>query len=266
MNTETPAFEIVDSSASIETPGVLGLHYTNGLNGVDVAREFRDAFKRAQKFGAFRGVKVSVKSSRFSGGTSVDIKITAAPFAVNDPRKLDENVRRGSPRVATSARMQLLIAQLTMLANLWRRDESDSSRDYFNCNCYLDVSVSCDDAEEHRLSRARVAAQDLRAVVAAVDELMPITDDAAEFAVSMAERGETDDALVTLRDAVKVADGHTRHVIAAVEASIAAAMREPWAWGHPATAARPGIVRALAELGRGAEFADSILRRAGIVA
>lgn len=264
MSTDTtPAFEIVDSSRGvIETASVFGEHYVKGMHGAEVAREMRDAFKRAQKFGAFKGVKVSITSSRFAGGSSVDVRVTAAPFAVNDRRSLVANIRRGSPRVSTSARMRLLCAQLEMLANMWRRDESDPSTDYFNCNCYLNVDVRVDDRDEWRDARAEVAGASLRGIVSRVDALSPLADDRPALAAEMIARGELTDAAAMLRPVADADDSPTAHVARAALAVVADIERSPYECSDAARSSRPHVVRAVVALGRGAEYADGVIAAA----
>lgn len=263
MSTPVVAFEIVDSSRSvIEPANVFGEHYTKGMHGPEVAREMREAFKRAQKFGAFKGVKVSITSSRFAGGSSVDVRILAAPFAVNDRRSLVANIRRGSPRVSTSARMRLLCAQLEMLANMWRRDESDSMTDYFDCNCYLNVEVRIEDRDEWRDARAAVAGASLRGIVERIDALSPLADDRPALAVEMLARGELAAAVDLVRVVAEGAPSPESHAACAVLAVAADIERQPYECADAARVARPHVTRALAAVGRGAEYVDGLIAAA----
>lgn len=186
--TNTPAFEIVTSPAVVETASVFGLHYAKGMLSREVARGFRAAFGRAQEFGAFKGVKLSVTSER----GAVRVEILAAPFAANDPRKLEHNIRGGlaRARVATSDRMSLLVAQIEMIGGMFRRDNSDLAADYHDTNAFFFVSVVCDDTGEHTAAHARVAGASLRFAVAAVDALSPLADDRPALAVECLARGE----------------------------------------------------------------------------
>jgi hypothetical protein len=265
MCTTAAAFEIVTSPVAIEPASVFGLHYERGMFGPDVAREFRDAFKRAQKFGAFRGVKVSVTSRRFSGGSSVDVKILAAPFAANDPRKIERNIRRGlvGATVSTSDRMRLLVAQLEMLANIWRRDDSDSSTDYFNCNCYLSVTVGASDAEEYAAAHTRVAGASLRAAIASVDALSPLADDRPALAVESLARGDRAEAAAlataALADAAQTAPQSIEaHLSRAILAACERITRSPWEMGNAFADAMPSVRRAVELAGRTVEEARGV--------
>lgn len=254
--TTTTAFEIVTSPAAIEPASTFGLLYADGMHGAEVAREFRAAFKRAQKFGAFKGVKVSVTSDRFSGGSSVTVKILAAPFPTHDRRRVVANIRRGltAARTTRSDRMNLLVAQLTMLANLWRRDESDSSTDYFNCNCYLSVDVDLDDAEEHCAAHALVAAESLRYAVACVERVEPLADDRPVEAVEHLARNERADAEALARAAVIAApDSVDAELARAVLATLERVERAPWDLDNAFRAAAQHVARAMELAGRTAE-------------
>ena len=265
MCTATTAFDIVTSPVAIEPASVFGEHYERGMFGPDVAREFRAAFKRAQKFGAFKGVKVSVTSKRYSGGSSVDVRILAAPFAANDARKIERNIRRGlvGATVSTSDRMRLLVAQLEMLANLWRRDDSDSATDYFNCNCYLGVTVDMSDAEEYAAAHARVAGASLRVAVEAVDALSPLADDRPALAVECLARGDRAEATALATAAL---DAVAQTAPASVEAHLSRAIlatcerivRSPWETGSAFDAAMPYVRRAVEAAGRTAEEARGV--------
>ena len=261
MCTAAPAFEIVTSPAAVESASVFGLHYESGMHGAEVAREFRAAFKRAQKFGAFKGVKVSVTSDRFSGGSSVTVRVLAAPFPAVDRGRVAANIRGTGRHVdARADRMRLLVAQLQMLANLWRRDESDSSTDYFNCNCYLSVDVDIDDAREWGDAHAIVAAPSLRRAVEAIDALSPLADDRPALAVECLARGERAEAEALAVDALKAA------APASVEACLARAVvavceriaRSPWEDSSAFVAAGAHVRAAVEAAGRTAEEARGV--------
>lgn len=257
MCTTAAAFEIVTSPAAIEPASVFGLHYERGMMRAEVAREFRAAFKRAQKFGAFKGVKLSVTSER----GSVNVRILAAPFAANNPRKLDANIRSGlaGARVATSDRMRLLVAQLEMLANLWRRDDSDLASDYHNANCFLFVTVDTDDRAERRAASARVAAASLRYAVACVDALAPLSDDRIELAIGCLLRGEFAEA----RKLAAAAYGEAPETIEgalglAVGVACEGAENGPDSYRNAFAAAMPSVRRAVELAGRTAEEARGV--------
>lgn len=262
MCTTAAAFEIVTSPAAIEPASVFGLHYERGMFGPDVARELRDAFKRAQKFGAFKGVKVSITSRRYSGGSSVDVKVLAAPFAANDPRKIERNIRRGlvAATVSTSDRMRLLVAQLEMLANLWRRDDSDSATDYFNCNCYLSVTDGTSDAEEYAAAHARVAGASLRVAVASVDALSPLADDRPSLAAESLARGDRAEATALAADALADAAPQSieAHLSRAILATCGRIVRSPWELGNAFADAMPSVRRAVELAGRTVEEARGV--------
>ena len=150
--------------------------------------------------------------------------------------------------------MNLLVAQLTMLANLWRRDESDSSTDYFNCNCYLSVDVDLDDAEEHCAAHALVAAKSLRYAVACVERVEPLADDRPVEAVEHLARNERADAEALARAAVIAApDSVDAELARAVLATLERVERAPWDLDNAFRAAAQHVARAMELAGRTAE-------------
>lgn len=255
--TTAPAFEIVTSPAAIEPASVFGLHYNDNVRRVDVARELRAAFKRAQQFGAFKGVKVSITSER----GAVTVKILVAPFARHDPRKLDRNIRSSMAdiRVSTSDRMRLLVAQIEMLGGMWRRDDSDISSDYFNTNAFLFVTVATDDAEEWRAARARVAADSLRYAVACVDRLAPLADDRPVEAVECLARYDLADAEALARAAVIASPASVEADLGrAVVAVCEAVGRNTLRFDNAFIAAGSHVRRAVELAGRTAEEAQGV--------
>ena len=76
--TETPAFEIITSPVYVETNhrAAFGVLYESGRDTVVCAKMIRDDIARAQKHGAFAGLKVSVRVERYSMGSTVHVNIT----------------------------------------------------------------------------------------------------------------------------------------------------------------------------------------------
>lgn len=198
MTTTTTAencIEIIDSPVVVGTNPreAFGVLYENGRDTATCAKMIREDVARAQKHGVFEGLKVSVTMKRFSGGSSVSVKITAAtcevmraPFATkNELGVFEERSRRYTPRIERALRW------LEIIVDQYRRDDSDAMSDYYDVNFYRDVSVGIDldiaSREKHvRAGHGRM----FRLTLDAINAAGGVTDDRVELAVSAFERGD----------------------------------------------------------------------------
>jgi hypothetical protein len=194
MCTTSPtAFEVIDSSdLRTDDASAMGCLYAQGMHGPEVARELRAAFKAAQRAGAFPGVKVSITSSTYSMGSSVTVKVLAAPFAVVDRGRVARVLAGNRYARCRSARAELLLAQLKMLANLYRYDRSDAQSDYSDTNCFLtvDLDTSVGESAAWRETAAQVVAVGAAVVVGAVEASGALDDDRPALALEALARGD----------------------------------------------------------------------------
>lgn len=136
---------------------MVGSKFQRGMDTAEVAKRLRADIKAAQRAGSIpAGVKVSVRTSRFSMGSSVSLTVTACPFMVQtreflrhhatEPHRFYEGQRQTEAARA-------LLAQLQEMGSEYRRDDSDTSTDYFNCNFYLHVDFDgAITSEEHQIA------------------------------------------------------------------------------------------------------------------
>lgn len=121
---------------------------TKRLSTPEISKLIREDIKSAKKRGQLpAGLKVSVRSDSFSGGSSIDIRITAIPEgqqlfnpewaeATDNGRRYNE---RGLQRYTKA--VQGWIDLLKEIHRSYNRDNSDSMSDYFSVNFYGDVTV-----------------------------------------------------------------------------------------------------------------------------
>ncbi|WP_142850693.1 hypothetical protein [Telmatospirillum sp. J64-1] len=124
---------------------------TKGLSRKEIAARIRADIKEAQKAGKIdKGVKVSVRTSTYSGGGSIDLTVTALPesFRLWSPEYVawvQENPHDPYPPFAytdqRSGEYNALMETLRSIQQAYNRDNSDSMSDYFDCRFYGDVSL-----------------------------------------------------------------------------------------------------------------------------
>ncbi|HXV74633.1 MAG TPA: hypothetical protein VD713_07885 [Sphingomonadales bacterium] len=120
-----------------------GSKYDKEATTTEIAKRLRADIKAAQKSGGLpKGLKVSVRSSYFSMGSSIDIRVKACPFPfLNLERLLHDtlNPREFVPEticpVYTEAGSELL-KKLQGMMNAYNYDGSDIQTDYYNVNFY----------------------------------------------------------------------------------------------------------------------------------
>lgn len=198
-NTETPAFEIITSPVYVDTNAraSFGVLYESGRDTADCAKMIREDIARAQKFGAFAGLKVSVRIERYSMGSTVHVNITKsvggvmrAEYATRTALDIHTNHEECyTPRIVRALRW------LEMIVDQYRRDDSDMMTDYYSVNFSHSVGVdwrleSAERDHHIRAGHARV----LRAAIVAYDTAGALDDDRPALAVDALERGDVETA------------------------------------------------------------------------
>ena len=125
-----------------------GIKYDAGLNIVEVAKRVRKAIKDNHP-----DIKASVTTKRFSGGQSLDVRITGCPFPIVNPSRHEAERTRivheyEDPRFTEPA--SKLLKDLESLVNQWNRDLSDTMTDYFNVKFYEHVFFDWEIEEAER--------------------------------------------------------------------------------------------------------------------
>lgn len=188
------AFEIVTSPELIDTNerAAFGVLYQSGRDTAVCAKMIREDIARAQREGAFRGLKVSVSISRYAGGSRVSVKVRRTDGGtVLNPA----NVTRGALNLDTCRveryvpRIERALRWLEMLVDLYRRDDSDAQSDYYSVNFSTSITVDRD-AEHSEYAAALRAAQvrALRATLASIEDAGGLDDDRPELALAALER------------------------------------------------------------------------------
>jgi hypothetical protein len=117
-----------------------GEKYDSKLNTTQIAARFREDVKAAVKSGALpKGLKLSVRSSYYSGGSSIDVAIKEAPVTVlAEPRLFDEcaEPNKHSNEHMMTLEAEVLQAKIERMLQAYNFDGSDIQTDYFNVNFY----------------------------------------------------------------------------------------------------------------------------------
>ena len=125
------------------------------LDVAEVAKRVRAEIKAKIKSGDFpAGLKVSVRVKRYSGGASVDADIKAGLGQINPAyvEAYNRSIAQGQNdyNACQIARNQegywlddagKIIEEIKAMGEAYRRDNSDSMSDYFDCNFYYFCSV-----------------------------------------------------------------------------------------------------------------------------
>lgn len=125
---------------------------TRGQSSADLAARIRADIKLAQKDGRLDArLKVSVRKHSYSGGYSIDVRITAIPAGWNiyNPEYLrheHEHEHRNGAFIPfrgehLSPEWRAARAVLEELHGAYNRDNSDSMTDYFDVRYYGDVGI-----------------------------------------------------------------------------------------------------------------------------
>jgi len=124
---------------------------TKDLSMVEIAARIRADMKAAQKTGTIpASIKLSVTTKLYSGGGSIDVKITALPtgFKVWNPDYAAwrrANPHDGWPPFTVdqqnSPEYRSLLQRLKAIHGAYNRDNSDGMSDYFDRRYYGDVGL-----------------------------------------------------------------------------------------------------------------------------
>ena len=128
-----------------ETPvrGTFGRKYDRDLNIVEIAKRVREDIKAA---GFPKGLKCSVRISKFSMGQSLHVNVTAIPegFAIvslaSVRAEMEGRELPGRDSSRTPAAKQI-VATLEGIVAAYNRDDSDSQVDHFDTNFYSHIGV-----------------------------------------------------------------------------------------------------------------------------
>jgi len=116
------------------------------LGTKEIAALFRQDVKRAIACGDLpKGLRLSVRIERFSGGSSINVTVKAVPFPLLNPEALRfENERPHTyhtlPRYTSLA--TLLLAKLKAMVDAYNYDGSEIQVDYFHVRYYSHVSIA----------------------------------------------------------------------------------------------------------------------------
>lgn len=123
-----------------------GSKFIKGRDTADIAKAIRADIAKAIKTGALpAAIKVSVKTDRFSMGTSIDVRVREIPagWLVYNPDYVRALVRfEATPEGGAKSRdVQSLLAALESIAREYQRDNSSSQDDYTDVNFHLSVEL-----------------------------------------------------------------------------------------------------------------------------
>jgi hypothetical protein len=119
-----------------------GRKYDKNLSTTEIAKRFREDLKAAIKAGTLpKGLKCSVRTKYFAGGSSIDVDVTALPagFRLFDTEFLTHHRDRPSEFYSGERRTpeaKALLAALEKMLQAYNYDGSDIMTDYFNVNFY----------------------------------------------------------------------------------------------------------------------------------
>jgi hypothetical protein len=115
--------------------GWKGEKYNGDLSTKDIAKLIRKEIRTK-----YPKMKISVRTSHFSGGSSIDVTIQDCGFDPIHPEwdPYEVSIDHKNPLYTEEA--ESLIKSLEKIGNQYRWDDSDGMVDYFNCNFYFDVA------------------------------------------------------------------------------------------------------------------------------
>ncbi len=143
------------------------LEMTKGMSRAEIAKLFRGDIKAATARGDLpKGLKVSVRTQEYSGGGSINVRVTAVPagFGVlNLPRVYADfcTPHVYSDRPMYSAQAAALLKKLDAMLQAYNFDDSDTMTDYFHVRFYGHAEFDSDvtSAERAALKAAFDAGQ-----------------------------------------------------------------------------------------------------------
>lgn len=136
---------------------------TKNLSTTEIAKLFREDVKAAVKAGTIPKVKLSVKTSYYSGGSSIDIKIKEVPadFRIYSEDYLREELENPhalhyhNPHHTTEAKA--LVKFLEQTIGAYNYDGSDSMVDYFHVRFYDHVKFDYElEARDRNVTTAKI--------------------------------------------------------------------------------------------------------------
>jgi hypothetical protein len=126
-----------------------GIKYSKNLDTAQIAKLVRADIKTAQKSGALpASLKTSVRISRYSGGSAIDIRVESAPFQIHASEFVAFDVQTRGLEFFQGQRFTKLarevLAALEAIAGAYHRDDSDSQQDVYDVNFHLHVAYASD--------------------------------------------------------------------------------------------------------------------------
>lgn len=147
------------------TERAYGDKYEAGLSTPEIAKKLRQDIKAAVKAGELpKGLKVSVRSESFSGGSAIRLRVTAVPdgFTIYNPEWVAAEDKREPHHLPWASPEADKVARVVEgLAAAYNYDGSDTMTDYFDVNFYgghLVWDHKLEEADKAR-TRARLAGE-----------------------------------------------------------------------------------------------------------
>jgi hypothetical protein len=137
-----------------------GSKYQQGLDTAEIAKLIRADIKAAIAAGELPRATYSVKISRYSGGSSIHVKISGVPFPVLNAERarrdaLEPYVYHAYELPLRTAEAEALLTTVELIVASYNYDGSDIQSDYFNVNFHSSVTF---DHDEEREERERIVA------------------------------------------------------------------------------------------------------------
>lgn len=125
----------------------VGAKFKSGRDTKEIAKLIRADIKRAIESGELPKIKTSVKMDRFSGGSSIDVKVVAVPagFVRYTREYIIANLSHTHDyNTVLTDEASALLKSLERIGKEYHRDNSDSQSDYFDVNFYFGVEFDHD--------------------------------------------------------------------------------------------------------------------------
>ena len=123
----------------------VGSKYDRSLSTKEIAAKLRAEVKAAIKAGTLpAGTKISVRYRSYSGGSSIDVSVTALPdgFALHNPERIQFEIEHPNEYVVDhhyptyTPEAKALLATLKAMMDAYNYDRSDIQTDYFDVAFY----------------------------------------------------------------------------------------------------------------------------------
>lgn len=134
-----------------------GSKYSKGVDVAEIAKSVRADIKAAIKAGELPAIKVGVTVSRYAGGRSLRLNVTACPVDIMNPARVLADA--ANPHAYPTVREvhteegRAILAHLESIVGAYNFDGSDTQSDYFHVNFYAHVGFS---SELERAQRAAI--------------------------------------------------------------------------------------------------------------